>query len=412
MIFIWVLLNIAHLTTTKMFPIDQKSSQEEKEIFLKPPLNGQFFGKLTIAKDNWKLIEAESYMEEKCLPKAATIETIGDPVYRWFGANSQRDEVDYDKVKPFQDGTVEIKDLKAEDSGTYYCEVSSRSKSESIFTFEHTFVVFMNPLYSLERNYYLKSDKCQGKFEALSHLAEMSFCKSNDKCLFSFREDSCEQQNKKKEFTIKFVVTQKWKERKLRSNCGIVCKKEEISNDLFTSSEKEEHDFETKLKKTLKKIDQNLVYSEKSSEKYLFMLCPPGYDLYNEYACVPCDVGTSRSKKEDHCADCGIFSYQDFIAQKSCKTCGFFKTTSTYGAVSDDQCVYFFLSWIFLTVFLLCFFLFAIVFLWFFKFSLLVIVPMIYRMCECFGIKRSSDRTNKKTTYKTFSEEKLKNEEK
>ena len=374
---------LLHVVCSKMFPVEQKLTKSQADKFRYPTLSENFFSKVTIAKKNWKLVEEGGYFLDHCLPTGATLTTIDDPIYKWFGPDpAMQEEVDFDKMKPYTDGSLEVKGIRREDSGTYVCQITSFSRGTFKQVYEHNYVVFFNPSYSLIRTYYFSTENCnKGERDELSRMAMNTFSSERNNNTFTFKQDYCKRHIGYNTNTMKISIRQDWIETYLKINCGIM--KQHVLELLESSSKEAEENFEEQLKSTYVNNGKQLVYEEDKSEKYINMQCPSGHDRYNEFACIPCDTGTKRSYHDEMCNDCGVFSYQDSIAQKSCKSCGLLKLTAVYGAQNQTQCTFFFFSWTSMLVAVPALVVLTLTCVWFFNLLWLSVSPMLELCCRC-----------------------------
>lgn len=388
---------LLHSTFAKMFPIDKKMSKTEISKIQKPAKDKSYFSFFSLKKYNVEKVEIDSYDMKKCLPDEATLTKFSKPNYKWTGPNSESKLVDFEKIKAFKDGSVELIRLQKEDSGTYYCHISSDTDSETKIKYEHTYAVFLNPDYSLERAYHFTSEDCnEDKIKKVISLAETRFCGNEAKCSFEFRKDSCAWDSDFKAYRLRIVIVQLSKTMKYAGNCGIECRKEKTEEKLEADSEKQENSFEKVLNLDYSE-GKEMVYQEEKSEEYFTWMCPPGYEPYNEFACVPCDVGTYSQQGYEKCVQCGAMSYQDLIAKTSCVNCSLLKLTAKFGSANSSDCVYFVASYTFMLVALPSFFVVMVIAIWCFNFSWMVIFPMMGWLCKCCKkapAKMVSDPTN------------------
>lgn len=335
---------------SRTFSHFEKLPLELVEKYSKPPIVKEFFSKFTLESKQWSLIEENNYTLDSCLPEGIKQSKIADPIFKWYGPNSETLEVDESKMRTYDNGQLEIRLPHKEDTGSYICEITSRTEPDVRVAYERIYAVFLYPQVILVRHYYMQSKSCN--YNSNIRFLELGlriFCKGDPNCLYSFAPDTCLPYTEDS-FETRFSIYQKLPSRYFndaQDKCGIICKKNKSTNLLYQSSKSRAEEFAQNLILLYGSETDEFFYLTDKTRSFIMYICPDGYSNYNEYVCVPCDKGYHRRTNNDtsQCALCNLFSYQDRIGQADCIRCGLFKLTARYGAGRATECVFFYRSW-------------------------------------------------------------------
>ena len=379
----------------------EKLPLEIIEKYSKPPIAKEFFSKFTLGSKRWSLIEENNYTLDSCLPEGITQSNVADPIFKWYGPNSETLEVDESRMRAYDNGQLEIRLPHKEDSGSYFCEIISRTEPDMRVAFERIYAVFLYPQVILARRYYMQSKSCN--YNSNIRFLELGlriFCKGDPNCPYSFVPDTCLPYTDDS-FETRFSIYQKLPSHyfnDLAEKCGIICKRNKSTNLLYQSSKSRAEEFDQNLVLLYGSETNELFYLNEKTQSFIMFICPDGYSNYNEYVCVPCDKGYHRRANNDssQCEICNVLSYQDNIGQVECIKCGLFKLTAIYGARRATECIFFYQSWTAMLI-IVPFLLVAI--------FVIVVMWMLIRMSGICMISKAIRNLIKKSSPKDFRKE-------
>ena len=321
----------------------QKLSSEEIDAIKKDPLPREYTDNFNINSRDFLLIQEGSFGEDTCITGESDLQAVmeEDPIYTWYGPNGK--EVDDQFFKTYDNGVVEIVKPGWWHTGFYVCQVTSRSDIHVDARFGRFYAIISNPHYSNFIYLYFFHTDCRDTAKVrLLDMLQITFCRGEPTCCYKVRAGSCLWNEERGKFESRVTIVQSVPEliyRDMPLRCGVVCKHTKSIEAMDAQSK-------PRIEKMLNQL--NTLYSQDDSELIFWdyeielrTICPEGFETKDSAYCQPCARGYHEDNHTDVCLICGIFSYQNLIAQKECKSCDWFKVTATYGAQEEEECIWF-----------------------------------------------------------------------
>ena len=354
-------------TIASTFRKNSMLNKNEIKKLTKEPIASELMEDYSLNYENYLIIQDGSYAKDHCAVNeddSLALKSEEHPLFMWFGPDSNTKEVDKTVFRAYENGEMEIVKPRWWHTGLYVCHVTSKIDHRFSLRFRRFYAVIFNPEYLNQIYFYFDQSECEE--ESATRVLDLmlrTFCRGEPNCIYKIRSDSCLWNSQSQMYQSRFTVIQqvpKTVYEDLGDNCGVMCKHQKSITALNAHLEPLMDTMLQNLHLAYSKDNYKMRFWD--HEVYLESICPEGFEMVDDVLCRPCGRGYFENNFTRLCLSCGVFSYQDMIASKICKSCGWLRLTACFGAQEIEQCIRFYESFISLALVVLLTVLIALLF--------------------------------------------------